>query len=145
MTEQQILESLLSDYQDKVNPRYPFPEPYRGSGEIKAIILGADPTRIFKDQPQPQPFNMVFELDNDKSPYFRSIRKNIDMVDGLSLDNIYVQNLCRNYFAEETSKNKAWIEIAKKYWSGFLAKELDSMFATSVPVLITTEFIYKGI
>ncbi len=43
MTEQQILESLLSDYQDKVNPRYPFPEPYRGSGEIKAIILGATP------------------------------------------------------------------------------------------------------
>ncbi len=41
---------------------------------------------------------MVFELDNDKSPYFRSIMKNIDLADGLSMDNIYVQNLCRNYF-----------------------------------------------
>jgi hypothetical protein len=142
MTEKQILETLLSDYPDKVHPRYPFPEPYKGSGEIKAIILGADPTRIVKDQPLP--FNMVFELDNDKSPYFRSIRKNIDLLDGLSMENIYAQNLCRNYFNKETSANKAWVDIARNYWSGFLAKELDSMFTPSVPVLITTEFILKA-
>jgi hypothetical protein len=142
MTEEQILDSLLSDYPGLVHDRYPFPEAYIGNGEIKAIILGADPTRIVNDKPQP--FKMVFELDNPKSPYFRSVQKNIDLVDGLSMENVYVQNLCRNYFIKETSGNKDWVDIARKYWSSLLAQELDRMFASSVPVLMTTEFILKA-
>lgn len=106
------------------------------------IILGADPTRIVKDNPLP--FDTVFELDNEKSPYFRSIQKNIKLIEGLSLENTYVQNLCRNYFTKETSQNKFWVEIAKNYWAGFLADELDKMFPTSIPTLITTEFILKA-
>ncbi len=141
MTEQQLLKSLLFDYPGLVHNRYPFPEPYKGIGEIKAIILGADPTRIVNDQPQP--FNIVFELDNDKSPYFRNIQKNINLVEGLSMDNIYVQNLCRNYFTKETSDNKQWVDIARNYWSDYLAKELDSMFDPSVSVLVTTELLLK--
>ncbi len=142
MNEQQILERLKTDYPHMVSDRFPFPKAYRGSGAIKAIILGADPTRIVNGQPQP--FDMVFELDNEKSPYFRSIRKNIDLIEGLSMGEVYVQNLCRNYFTQETSKNKSWVDIARGYWADFLAEELNNMFEPSVPVLITTEFILKA-
>ncbi len=142
MTEQQIFERLKAEYPGLVHDRYPFPRPYKGSGEIKAIILGADPTRMVNNHPQP--FFTVFELDNKKSPYFRSIRKNLGLIKGLSMANVYVQNLCRNYFTKETSQNKDWVKIARHYWAGFLDDELNNMFPASIPVLITTEFILKA-
>lgn len=143
MAELQILQQLLKDHPDKVHDRYPFPEPFRGTGEIKAIVLGADPTRISKDETS-QPFEVVFELDNPKSPYWRGIGKNIRLIDGLGEDNLYVQNLCRNYFTKETSKNKEWELIARNYWIPFLRKELDELFPQSIPILITTQFILRA-
>ena len=143
MTEQQILKKLKTDYPNLVMDWHPFPKTYRGSEEIKAIILGADPTRIVAGRPQPMV--TVFEIHKEDSPYFRSIRKNIDLVDGLSMDNVYVQNFCRNYFSAETSKNSNWADIARSYWGEFLAEELNNMFDPRVPVLATTEFILKAI
>ena len=143
MTEFQIHQKLLRDYPELVHDKFPFPKPYVGGDEIKAIVLGADPTRILKDK-TPQPFNVVFELDNPKSPYWRGIGKNIRLIDGLTEDNLYVQNLCRNYFTQETSKNKKWEAIARDYWVPFLRKELDELFPQSIPILITTQFILRA-
>lgn len=143
MTEQGVFSKLKADYPDIVSEHYPFPEPYRGSGEIRAIILGADPTHAPKGQPH-RIFNMVFELDNPKSPYFRSIQKNIGLVSGLSMEHVYVQNLCRNYFTRETSQNPDWEKIARDYWAAHLADELNSMFSPSVPILATTQFILSA-
>ncbi len=89
MREQEILSQLVDDFPDFVSPRYPFPGPYIGSGEIKAIVLGADPTRIVGGNPQP--FNMVFELDNERSPYWRGIGKNIALLEGVTRDDIIKQ------------------------------------------------------
>lgn len=139
MKELDILNRLKNDFVDLVHPMYPFPAPYIGSGEIKAIILGADPTRIVNNSPQP--FRMVFELDNEMSPYWRGIGKNIELLDSLSMDNVYVQNLCRNYFTKETAKNQHWVRIAREYWIKHLNDELDSRFSPTIPILITTEFI----
>ncbi len=139
MKEKEILSQLVGLFPDIVHPTYPFPRPYIGSGEIKAIILGADPTRIVNGNPQP--FNMVFELDNERSPYWRGIGKNIELLDGITMDNVYVQNMCRNYFTRETSQNKHWTSIARDCWVKVLNEELDRQFSPTIPVLITTEFI----
>ncbi len=142
MKEKEILNQLVDHFPDIVHPMYPFPKPYIGSGEIKAIILGADPTRIVNGNPQP--FNMVFELDNEKSPYWRGIGKNIGLLDGVNMDNVYVQNLCRNYFTKETSQNNHWKNIARNYWISVLNEELDRLFPPTIPVLMTTQFILQA-
>ena len=139
MTEQEILDKLIASYPDLVHGEYPFPGPFRGKDRIKAIILGADPTHIVDGIPQQ--INMVFGLDKQKSPYWNGIARNIDQIGGLSVEDIYVQNVCRNYFKLETSKNKFWVEIAREYWIDFLKDELDKMFHHEVPILMTTEFI----
>ena len=139
MTEKDVLNKLIKEYPCLVREMYPFPEPHKGKHTIKAIILGADPTHIIKDVAIP--LKKVFGLDLKNSPYWRSIRNNLDQVPGLSLDNVYVQNVCRNYFKAETTNNKKWIEIARKYWIPFLRFDLDRKFDPSVPVLMTTEFI----
>jgi len=142
MKEQGILNSLIAKFPGVINSRYPFPSPFIGNGKIKAIVLGADPTHIVNEKPKQ--LDKVFGLDKPKSPYWRSIQGNLDGLI-LSMDNIYVQNLCRNYFTKETSKNKYWKQIARDYWAPFLKKELDERFDTNVPVLMTTEFILHSV
>lgn len=70
---------------------------------VKAIILGCDPTNTKKEYE----FETVFGLRNtDEDEYgnlfFRDIYENLKSI-GLNKSNIYVQNLCRNYFVKETS------------------------------------------
>jgi len=142
MTERKILQKLIRDFPKLIADIYPFPKYFSGSGEIKAIILGADPTHIVTGQPQI--LNMVFELDNPKSPYWRSIARNMLQIPALNMENVYVQNVCRNYFTLETSKNKHWEELAREYWIPFLKNELDDMFDPHVPILMTTEFILNA-
>jgi hypothetical protein len=60
------------------------------------------------------------------------------------MNNIFVQNVCRNFFTKETSKNSKWLEIARELWIPLLRDELNSMFTDTVPILMTTEFILKA-
>jgi hypothetical protein len=138
-----LTRELKSKYPDLIDTSHELPAPYIGTGKIKAVILGADPTHIVNDKPRK--ISKVFDLDDEKSPYWRGIKKNLDEIRGLSVENIHVENLCRNYFTCETSKNKDWIEIARKYWAPFLRDELDNMYSKDVPVLITTQFILFAI
>ena len=82
-------------------------------------------------------------LDLKYSPYWNGINNNLKYIEGLTLDNIYVQNVCRNFFKDETSKNKHWVPFSK-YWIPLLKDELDKMFDKSIPILITTEFILNA-
>ena len=50
MNEHDILKKLLAEYPDIVSEKYLFPKPYHGKGEIRAIILGADPTHIVQKE-----------------------------------------------------------------------------------------------
>jgi hypothetical protein len=142
MNEKELLSQLQLKY-EVVNKLYPFPKPFIGVEKIKAIVLGADPTHIINEKPKP--LDMVFQLNNLKSPYWRSIQANINQIENLTLSNLFVQNLCRNYFNKETSKNPKWIEIARYNWTPFLKKELDNKFDKSVPILMTTEFILNSV
>ncbi|MBX2889687.1 MAG: hypothetical protein KF734_02050 [Saprospiraceae bacterium] len=107
-------------------------------GQIKAVVLGADPTNKAKNNR----FDFVFDLTPEKpdSLYFKSMSKNLAVV-GLSVQDVYVQNLVQNYCAEETSRNKQWAEFAH-IWKEYLKQELDSQFEKSVPVFITAEVVF---
>lgn len=143
MTEKDILNKLLKKYPKQVTDIFPFPKVHHGKGEIKCIILGADPTHLVENKPKP--LQMVFGLNNEKSPYWNTIKRNIKHLENITMDNIYVQNLCRNYFTIETSRNKSWAEIAKNYWVHFLKIELDNLFEPEIPVFMTTEFILNSV
>lgn len=143
MSDHNVFETLKKDYPELIADKYPFPDAFKGDEGIKAIVLGADPTHIVNGIPKS--LKQVFGLHLDKSPYWRSIQRNIEQLSSISKNNLYVQNICRNYFTKETSKNKHWVKIARDYWSRELKKELDDKFDKNIPILMTTEFILHSL
>ncbi|MBA4313011.1 MAG: hypothetical protein C0417_10320 [Chlorobiaceae bacterium] len=118
---------------------YSYPKPYPENPiNTRAILLGCDPSnRHCQDLP------FVFAIKSSHNIFnsiVESIKNQLDAV-GLSLEMVYCQNLCRNYFKDETSKNSIWEEAAK-LWIPVLKKELDEKFAKTVPVLLTAESLY---
>lgn len=147
--DQIVLDELISKYNTSekavIANKYPFPRPFHGEGEIKAIVLGADPTHI--TEKGVTDLDVVFGLSQpDKSPYWRQIQRNLKSLKTISINNLYVQNICRNYFLKETGKHKNdWTDIAREFWLPLLKKELDDLFDPKIPVLMTTEFLLKVI
>jgi len=118
------------------------PLPYNGHEKLKAILLGADPTNdgIKTDKGLKQ-LETVFGIGSKYEKYFFTPQLvNLKAI-GLSKDNCYIQNLCRNYFTAQTAENKHWKDIAN-IWLPFLADEL-STFDSGTPVLVTAEKIMK--
>lgn len=109
---------------------------FKSLSSVKAIVLGADPTN-----PSERRFERVFGLKNPKSAYFRGIKDNLKAV-GLRMPDVFVQNVCRNYFNEVTNKNDEWEEVAR-LWVPILKKELDSQFDRNIPVLLTAKKIFN--
>jgi len=124
----------------------PIPEPYFSSKEnlkagIKAIVLGADPSN-FSDSGKTRTMNVVFDL--PKLDYFRSIISNLNCI-GLQLENVYVQNVVRNYCTCETAKNKQWFEFAE-LWKPLLKEDLDKLDPDrKLPVFATTIYVFKAL
>jgi hypothetical protein len=73
------------------------PKAHIGKSKIRAIVLGADPSNITYNKR----FEYVFGLEKKNSQYFKGIESNLELL-GLSLDDIYVQNIIQNYFKVET-------------------------------------------
>lgn len=133
MNPNELVGMLVSKYGELIFTEFNIPEAHEGKGEIRAIILGADPTHIVGTCPVRM--EKVFGLEKaENSPHWRGISKNLRQI-GLTLDNVIVQNVCRNYFDRETSKNEKWGEIATSYWIPLLKEELDSRFESRVPIL----------
>jgi hypothetical protein len=118
------------------------PLPYRGNEKIKAILLGADPTNNGnKAKPGLKVLDTVFGIGSDfERDFFAPQKINIETIK-LKLENLYIQNVCRNYFSEETSKNKKWQKFGE-IWVEFLKRELDEL-DPGLPVLVTAEKIMK--
>ena len=118
------------------------PEPYYGKGKIKAILLGADPTNDgIKKNRGIKILNTVFGIDSEFEKYFFGPQLvNLKAIE-LNKDNLYIQNVCRNYFTEETSQNKEWKKVAR-IWLPMLSQELELLDA-KLPVLVTAEKIMK--
>jgi hypothetical protein len=118
------------------------PESYKGNGKIKAILLGADPTNDgIKTNRGLKKLEIVFGIGSDYENYFFGLQLiNLKAIE-LNKDNLYIQNVCRNYFTKQTSENKNWQDIAK-IWLIFLNQELASLDAR-LPVFVTAEKIMK--
>ena len=140
-----LLKNILKDH--VVDLPYPFPYPAKveNPAYIKVIVLGCDPGNFSNTDGTTAALEYVFGITGEGKDgrYFAPIIRNLKEL-GLSLQDIYVQNLCRNYFTKETSKNPVWMEAAK-IWKPYLKKELDTLFPPYVPVFLTSEKIYHAL
>lgn len=105
---------------------------------VKAIVLGCDPSNLHSTD-----LEFAFGIGNKEQKlkmFFSGIEYNLKEI-GLSKDEVYVQNLCQNYFTHVTSKNSIWPDAAE-LWIPYLVDEL-SIFNTSVPVLLTSSYLYN--
>lgn len=142
MTDKEIITYLISRYGDKVLPAEPFPKPYHTSDltKIKAIYLGCDPSNK-KNYRFPFAFALKSNIPKFKT-FIKSHSSNLQLV-GLSWEVLYVQNLCQNYFEDETSKNlPIWKKVAKEFWIERLVEEL-SKFSLNIPVLLTSQYLLE--
>jgi len=110
---------------------------------VRAFVLGADPSNFSGPGETTIFFQTVFGLGEGDARYFSRILSNLKET-GLSLEDVYVQNLVRNYLLFETSKNpKIWGRFAE-HWLPLLKEELDSVDPSrKVPVLVTAEIIFR--
>ena len=111
--------------------------------KVKAFVLGADPSNFSIEGKTTKVLTTVFGIGEGDARYFSGILTNLSEV-GLSLEDIYVQNLVRNYLIFETSKNHAvWLQFAK-VWVQRLKEEFDSVDnSRKTPVLVTAEVIFR--
>jgi len=83
----------------------------------------------------------VFGINSPYEKYFFGPQlTNLQSI-GLEKDQLYIQNVCRNYFHEQTSGNKQWEEVAE-LWLPYLRAELKTL-PREIPVLVTAEKIMK--
>lgn len=141
MNEKNIIENLRYRYGEQILPVYELPEHYciGNLAEIKAIYLGCDPSNRHSTT---LPFAFAHKCN---LPVFNSFIEahtlQLKQI-GLSWENVYAQNLCRNYFKEETSKNKIWKKVAEEFWIPELVKELEK-FDPKTPVLLTSQLLLE--
>ena len=143
MTDKEIILYLRSKFGDCIKETETLPNAYKGSN-LKAILLGADPTndgtKEFKGFKE---LNTVFGID-EYNEFFRPQLTNLKGI-GLNKENLYIQNVCRNYFNVQTSVNKQWADVAK-IWFPLLNEELNGVDPEKkLPVLITSEVIMKAL
>lgn len=131
---QKILKSLKRFQVINIDDYIPFPKPYMGKGEIKAIVLGMDPSTDDRIR-----FDTVFDLGGNDRRYFKGIERNLNAI-GLSMDNVYVQNFCQNYFTVTTYKQrKNWFRAAAVWYQYVVMEELDKKFSPDIPILSTSK------
>lgn len=118
------------------------PKAYNGKKSIKAILLGADPTNNgIKTNQKLKELDIVFGIGSEYEKYFFAPQKvNLKAIN-LEIENLYIQNVCRCYFKEQTEKNDKWPAFAK-LWLKYLFEELKAIDST-IPVLTTAERITK--
>jgi hypothetical protein len=118
------------------------PEAWTPVKDAKAIVLGADPTNDGVAGKRG-----LIELDyafgighKHENSFWGAQKRNLTAI-GLKKEEVYVQNICRNYFKDQTAKNKHWETVAD-LWIPYLKEEL-SIIPSHVPVLATAETIMK--
>lgn len=83
---------------------FPYPKPYPDSPrKTKAILLGCDPSNKHSTE-LPYVFAIKSELGAFNS-FVLQLEKQLAAI-GLSIATVYSQNLCRNYFENESSQNR---------------------------------------
>ena len=143
----------------KKNFGFEIPKPfYRNKGDVKCIVLGCDPSSNLAYEKNIG-FDTVFGLSNtdynnfNKTrddnkimyKYFGMIKSNLLKIfkdEETMLNSIYVQNLCRNYLEQETSKYniKKWKNfIISEGYIELLKDEIKQF--PKVPILLTSYYL----
>lgn len=130
--EQEICDHIERNYPTYIKKTATLPKAYVGNDSIRVIILGADPTFPTKICE----YDHVLDLNNSDSPFKKGIELNLNEL-GLNLQNVYVQNLVRNFFNIETIMNPVWKDCAP-LWMDLLKRELDHEFDRNIPILATS-------
>ena len=117
------------------------PQAYNGKSKTKAILLGADPTNNgVKTDSGLKKLDFVFGINGKYENDFFSLQSiNLSAID-LTKDDCYIQNVCQNYFIEQTTENHTWFETAG-IWKQYLMEELDA-FDTDIPLLATSNEVF---
>jgi hypothetical protein len=107
----------------------------------RAFVLGCDPT-AFNKNGEPIEFETVFNIGPKDKRYFSGILSNLNHL-GLTLDDVYVQNLVTDYLDMETSRNKkVWKQKALESIAG-RKKEFDQADpGGQLPVFLTSWLLY---
>ena len=121
---------------------YDLPSEYSGKNKTRAILIGADPTNNgTKAEPGPIKLKTVLGIGaNCGIDFFRPQSTNLKAI-GLDKEDLYIQNLCRNYFKQQTTENKDWNKVAE-LWVKYLKEEIQHI-DPKVPLLVTAEKIMK--
>lgn len=121
------------------------PKAYKGKEKIKAILLGADPTNNgIKGKPELIQLSTVFGIGSEYEKYFfKPQLVNLNAI-GFAKEELYIQNLCRNYFYEQTYANPYWLTFAQ-IWLKYLKEELGKLHNKKLPLLASSEIIMKAL
>ena len=143
MKDKEILHDLQTKFGENILDASPFPKAYCPGGieNVKAIYLGCDPSNKHSTK-----LRCAFAHESDLPVFKQFINKHSKQVEniGLSWDTVYTQNLCRNYFAKETTNNiSLWKKAAKDYWIDKLVEELNSLFPLNIPVLMSSQHLLE--
>lgn len=139
-TDTELLQVLKEKFNDEIDDRFYLPKAFwMGEKEmVKAVYLGCDPTNTNKNIQ----FDYAFSHGCNDKGFVTFRKKHLKQLEAIDLtwETVYTQNLCRNYFKSETSKNKIWKQAAEM-WIDVLKEELDELFSVDIPVLLTSQLL----
>ncbi len=123
-----------SDIRSYIDTSLPLPNPFRGSGKIKLIILGQDPTVQNPEYRKKIKVTLLLNQQGGLRKYLDKICKAL----GIDLDkNIYATNLLKNFFTvpPDTLRkdNPEFFGKAADHWVPLLKKEIEEF--ENVPIL----------
>lgn len=127
----------------KNNERNKVPQPFCfNKSQVKAFVLGADPTNFSKDRKR---VDLYFAFGIGQNPnYFRKMLLDLNQV-GLHLEDLYIQNLLPYYQDKETGENENFKHKASENAKA-IAIEFNAINPVKkVPVFITAEDVYKAV
>ena len=140
MTDKELIDQLYETYGEEIVVTEKLPQAYCPGGieAVKAIYLGCDPTNnSYKIE-----FDHAFAHGYEGAEFKQLVKAHTEQLKaiGLNWDTVYAQNLCRNYFKDETGVNKIWKKVAGEFWIERLKEEL-SVFDLEIPVLLTSQLL----
>ena len=142
MNDQEIINHLYEKHGEEIVKTEFLPKAYNPGGinAVKAIYLGCDPTNTKYNIPFSYAFAHGYK-GNEFKQFIKAHEEQLKEI-GLKWETVYTQNLCRNYFKKESSKNKIWKKVAREFWISELFKEL-SVFDLKIPVLLTSQLLLE--
>lgn len=128
----------LSEISSYVDSSLVPPEPFRGSGEIRLIVIGQDPTVHDPEHKKKLKVTLLLNQPGRLRRYIEEICKGLDF----DLDkNVYATNLLKNFFTvppdtiskSNPKSNPDFIQRAAKYWIPLLRNEIKEF--KNVPII----------